>query len=203
MTDIAEKIDQPVARPLKVLEKLIHEDLSKARQAGEAAASAAAEPYYRAAGEKMIEAKAYLSQGDFEPWIRAKFKISPRHARRYMGFARATANIDFGRARPQSFSEYMREEGGDAGYGRVVRKKEWHDPVKEALQSVNLGRLAQESLKRGEEQRLQTQLALKLIDIGYKALATKLHPDKGGSREAMSRLNAVRTRLKQFAERGR
>jgi hypothetical protein len=32
-------------------------------------------------------------------------------------------------------------------------------------------------------------------DMGYKALALKLHPDVGGSAEAMSRLNRVRERL--------
>jgi hypothetical protein len=53
-------------------------------------------------------------------------------------------------------------------------------------------------LKREQERELQRKLALQLIDIGYKALASKLHPDKGGSREAMSRLNAVRERLKGF-----
>jgi hypothetical protein len=39
-----------------------------------------------------------------------------------------------------------------------------------------------------------------MIDIGYKILSAKLHPDKaGGSHEAMTRLNAVRMRLKQAA----
>jgi hypothetical protein len=35
-------------------------------------------------------------------------------------------------------------------------------------------------------------LALQLIDIGYKVLSVKLHPDKGGSHDAMRRLNKVR-----------
>jgi hypothetical protein len=41
----------------------------------------------------------------------------------------------------------------------------------------------------------QRALARRLIDIGYKALAKELHPDKGGSSEAMSRLGDVRRRL--------
>jgi hypothetical protein len=36
----------------------------------------------------------------------------------------------------------------------------------------------------------------RMIDIGYKALAMKLHPDKGGSQEDMARLNRVRDRLR-------
>jgi hypothetical protein len=72
------------------------------------------------------------------------------------------------------------------------RPQPWHDPVKEAIGRVNIETLKQDALARQEERKLQRKLALSLIDIGYKALATKLHPDKGGSREAMVRLNAVR-----------
>ena len=42
-------------------------------------------------------------------------------------------------------------------------------------------------------------LALQLIDTGYRVLASRLHPDKGGSHEAMSRLNHVRAMLKNAA----
>jgi hypothetical protein len=47
-----------------------------------------------------------------------------------------------------------------------------------------------------KEAKLQRRLGVELIDIGYKALESKLHPDKGGSQEAMSRLNRVRSLLK-------
>jgi len=43
----------------------------------------------------------------------------------------------------------------------------------------------------GESRRMSNQV----IDAGYKVMATKLHPDKGGSTEAMQRLNQVRARL--------
>lgn len=45
----------------------------------------------------------------------------------------------------------------------------------------------------------QREFCLRIIDIGYKALATKLHPDMGGSQEEMARLNHVRERLKASA----
>jgi hypothetical protein len=41
-------------------------------------------------------------------------------------------------------------------------------------------------------------LGLRLIDIGYKAVARQCHPDLGGSAEQMARLNVVRERLKMF-----
>ena len=58
-------------------------------------------------------------------------------------------------------------------------------------------RLREENLTRQEEREADRQLALRLIDIGYKVLAKELHPDKGGSRDAMQRLGRVRDRLKQ------
>ena len=74
MTSIATQ-HQPtqVARPLIVLVPLIKQDL----QQGNEAAKTASEPYYRAAGEKMIEAKASpeMKHGTFEAWIKRHFDI--------------------------------------------------------------------------------------------------------------------------------
>jgi hypothetical protein len=54
-------------------------------------------------------------------------------------------------------------------------------------------------MTRREERKAEAQLGLRLIDIGYKVLARELHPDKvGGSREAMTRLNRVKDRLKSY-----
>ena len=49
-----------------------------------------------------------------------------------------------------------------------------------------------------EIRKVRRDLAFKVIDIGFKVLATKLHPDKGGSTEAMTRLNNIRQSLKEF-----
>jgi hypothetical protein len=64
---------------------------------------------------------------------------------------------------------------------------------------VNVDRLADERQSRDNEIKLHRELALKLIDLGYRALATRLHPDRGGSRDAMGRLNIVRDELKSIA----
>jgi hypothetical protein len=197
-TAVVEKMEKPIVRPLHVLVPLIKKDLEQGREASERAGM----PYYQAAGEKMLEAKGQLEHGEFGPWLTRNFELSERHARRYMEFARATSNIENGRARPFStFSEFMREEGGDPGYGKVVRKQAWHEPVKQVINQVDTGtlNLRKAELNRIEEREAQRKLAMQLIDIGYKALATKLHPDKGGSRDAMARLNQVRDRLKQHA----
>jgi hypothetical protein len=44
------------------------------------------------------------------------------------------------------------------------------------------------------------ELAVQLVDIGYRALAKRLHPDLGGSAEDMVRLNRARDELKAAAK---
>jgi hypothetical protein len=184
-----------VARPLRVLVPLIKEALSNGKQASERAGM----PYYQTAGELMLEAKPQLSHGEFGPWIKRNFNIGPQHASRYMAFARATAGKQ--NSRFENFSDFMRKDGGDPSYGKVVRKQDWHAPVKEQIDRAKreAERLREESLTRQQERQAEQGLALRLIEIGYKVLAKELHPDKGGSRDAMARLNKVRDRLKMHA----
>ena len=71
------------------------------------------------------------------------------------------------------------------------RPQPWHEPIKQVMCKVNTETFnrARAETQRAAERELQRRLARQLIDIGYKALASKLHPDKGGSREAMARLD--------------
>jgi hypothetical protein len=52
---------------------------------------------------------------------------------------------------------------------------------------------------RDAEVQLHRDLAIELVDIGYRALAMRLHPDHGGSLDAMRRLNRVRLEFKGVA----
>jgi len=181
-----------VARPLRVLVPLIKEDLQHAREAGERAAK----PYFEAAGEKMIEAKDQMSHGEFIPWVRRNFDIGIRAAQMYMAIARSDPKKRNAFRISTGLREAVRSTTNNPNFGKPAS---WQEPVREALGKVNLDTMRQAELKRSEERDLQRKLALQLIDIGFKALASKLHPDKGGSRDAMSRLNAVRDRLKNCA----
>ena len=68
------------------------------------------------------------------------------------------------------------------------------------MSSFNREAYTRDLRNRQQERDLERRLALKLIDIGYRVLATQLHPDRrGGSTEAMARLNNVRRRLKDAA----
>jgi hypothetical protein len=51
--------------------------------------------------------------------------------------------------------------------------------------------------RKAEEERVD-KMTTKIVNTGYKTLATKLHPDKGGSGEEMLDLNAAKTRLKRM-----
>lgn len=197
MTDVTTAQTTAVARPLKVLIPLIQHDLEQ----GNEAAKTAGMEYYRAAGEKLIEAKSVMKQGEFTPWIKRHFTISAQTARKYMEYAHATSGAQKeGSPAFSSLNDFHRKTGNKA-YRSVTTKRPWHEPVGKAMRDVdaemeNLNRARQAEEK---ERATERKLALQLIDIGYKVLATKLHPDRGGSRDAMARLNRVRDNLRKQA----
>lgn len=168
-----------VARPLKMLVPLIKEEL----QAGDDAGL----EHYRRAGEMLVEAKEQVAHGEWKGWVERNFHLSYTSAKRYMVLASQDQKA---RARP--FSS-MREAIGGRGTGKVS----WQQPVQQIASRVNVDALAKERQDREREQQLLRKLSHQLIDIGYKVLAAKLHPDKGGSAEAMARLNKVRNLLKE------
>jgi Protein of unknown function (DUF3102) len=175
--------DHQVARPLRVLVPLIKEDLEKGREAAERAGM----PYYKAAGEKMVEAKQQISHGEFQRWIKDNFNLSKTTAHRYMSLAEATQKFPQGNF--SSMKDFRRRYlGEDTRANGYV-----HQDSKRSAVALELA-------KNAEEREARYRLALQLIDVGYKTLAVKLHPDKeGGSQEAMTRLNHVRNGLKQYA----
>jgi hypothetical protein len=180
-----------MARPLRVLVPLIQDDLKE----GHEAADRAGLPYYRAAGEKLIEAKHQLAHGEFIPWVKRHFTISTDTAQRYMRYAEHAQKPH---ARGFSSLSDFERKTGNPNYNA---SPPWQAPVQKIVARVDTEtlNLKREELKRADEREAQRVLGLQLIDIGYRVLARKLHPDKGGSRDAMARLNAVRDRLKQSA----
>ncbi len=198
MTAIAVSNGTQIARPLKVLVPLIKEDLAQAKDASERAGL----PYYRAAGEKMLEAKPQIPHGQFEAWITRNFGITRQHANKYMRYAQAMNGQKESADSFSSLADFVRQTSDNKTYGRSYgQTSSWHMPVKETVRKLDTETLniRRDELSRQEERDAQRKLALQLIDIGYKVLAKELHPDRGGSREAMARLNSVRDRLKQHA----
>jgi hypothetical protein len=179
-----------VARPLKVLIPLIQADLERGDRAGM--------EYYADAGDKLIEAKGQVAHGYWGTWLSKNFHLVDRVAQRYMRLARLRAeNIENRRPAsdlPRSLSEME---------GHTARRQERHQAeraYKSVLRELETDLYAQEKQTREDEVQLHRDMALELIDVGFKALATRLHPDRGGSKEAMARLNRVRNELKGVAE---
>src|SRR5262245_31886822 len=81
-TAVAREVPKAVARQLRDLVDPIKEDLQRGGEAGM--------PYYRAAGEKMLDAKEIIleageKQAAFARWIKSNFDgLSVREAYRYM-----------------------------------------------------------------------------------------------------------------------
>jgi len=191
-------ITAPVnVRPLLVLSRLIKEDLRN----GDEAAEKASMPYYQAAGEKMLEAKGQINDGTFTEWLKRNFDIGVHQCRKYMSYARTTLSIE-NESTPSvtSLREFERSQGSTRPTSGYVHR-DWTAPVDNIISKIDIDTLniRRAEMKRAEEREAQRELALRLIDIGFKVLAKELHPDKGGSRDAMARLNQVRDRLKAHA----
>jgi hypothetical protein len=170
--------EHAVTRPLKVLVPLIREELEQGHAAGL--------EHYRRAGEMLLEAKEQVQQGEWQGWVKRNFPLSINTANIYMRLA--TASEKRTRVPFSTLSDFR---------GAGSHQPQWHEPVREAIKSIPVRNWEVERQERHKENRLRKQMAVQLIDIGYKVLATKLHPDKGGSSEAMARLNRVRTLLTQ------
>jgi len=192
MGQLATATEKRIARPLDVLVPLIKQDLLL----GTAAAERAGMPHYMDAGAKLLEAKPQIAHGNFQDWVKRNIGVSMQTAEYYMRLA------DHAGQNPSalgfsSMSDFIRKTS-NPNYNRPPAPPSWHAPVQKIVSRVDTVtlNLAREELKRADEREAQRKLGLQLIDIGYKVLARKLHPDKGGSRDAMARLNAVRDRLK-------
>jgi hypothetical protein len=180
------------ARPLKVLVPLINDALDHAHEAGI--------EYRRQAGALFIEARAAFNKTvEWYSWIGRTFThretgrpISEGLVGTYVHLAKTTE--EFTSARQEQPFRIMSDFTHPHRDSR--HQPEWHEPIRETLNTVNVERLMQEKQSKEKEEQVLRKLANELIDIGYKVLATKLHPDKGGSPEAMARLNKVRSILK-------
>jgi hypothetical protein len=173
-----------LARPLTVMEPIIREDLSDLK----AAVKAAALPYYVQCGTHLIEAKANFStKHDFFAWALKKFGVKDQQIKAYMQAAQQEGVLDFA-----SLSKAV-------GDKRTSHEPPWSEHVKREVKEVkqNIPRLREIAADREREHQLKHELGIRLINIGYTVLAKELHPDrKGGSHEAMARLNEVRNILK-------
>lgn len=179
---------QSIARPLKKLIPLIQRDLDAAEKAGM--------EYFRAAGEKLLEAKSQIPHGQFQDWVKRNLKVSARQARKYMALAEATAGQN-GTAIPffslRDFHDSIRRIDGE--HSRRMAEKPTTFAGRDYGAERRNHKAADEQRRRDREAR--RAMWNRLIEAGFKALALELHPDRGGSADSMALLVAVRDEMKR------
>jgi hypothetical protein len=183
---------QQIARPLKVLIPLIQSELQQGNSAGQ--------EHYRRAGQMLIEAKDQVGHGGWGRWLSKNFELSSKTASDYMRWARLHAeHAEIGTPRSDLPTSLFEMRGGTERRREQYQSSQ-HQQFRRVLRDVARDDFVQERQARDDEVKLHRDLAEELIDLGYRALATKLHPDRGGSKDAMARLNRVRDELKQIAQ---
>jgi len=180
--------DRRMARPVRMLVPLIKADLDRGDSAGM--------DYYRRAGDKLREARGQVAAHLWTAWLTKHFELSRMTAWRYMRLSEIHEDSNGTVDTSKTLSELTQPEAERA------RQKMRHarKPLEAAIAGVDVDRLARDRETREKEVKLHRELAKELIDIGWKALSTRLHPDRGGSPDAMRRLNRVRSELKSLAE---
>jgi Protein of unknown function (DUF3102) len=186
-TNIAAKARE-VARPLKVLIPMIQGELQQGNTAGR--------EHYTRAGLMLIEAKAQVARGGWGRWLTKNFDLAQRTAQEYMAWAREEQIRGGAAHMPNS----IREFSGHTEREREQRQSKTEQEFRRALRDVARDDFVQDRQAKDDEIRLHRELAEELIDVGYRALATRLHPDRGGTKVAMTRLNRIRDELKQIAQ---
>ena len=180
-----------VARPLKVVVPLIQEELIAGNQAG-------MEHYVRAGGMlNEVKDSGQVPYGSWGRWLKENFTLSRATASDYMRVANRVA--EEGPGCIASYTTIDEAVGREPRTIKSVTKKNKLKALFDGVGKVDVTRLSEERKSRDNEIKLHRDLAMQLIDLGYRALATRLHPDAGGSRDAMSRLNTVRHELKDIA----
>ena len=85
---------------------------------------------------------------------------------------------------PEPYSDTFTARGESLTAAIGEKRHKLHATYKELFEEakkVDVPRLADERKKRDDEIKLHREMALQLIDLGYRAMATRLHPDRGGS----------------------
>jgi hypothetical protein len=192
---LVRKADSKIARPLKVLAPLIRAELAAADEAGI--------EHYRRAGEMLLEARPQFIYGSWGRWLRTNFRnaagkpLSDDTARYYMRLAeqlRETPLAGHGRQVSTSVRSIIGRESN-----QVYAHKSW-EGVHRAARALDAELFGQERQSQHDEMGLRRDLAAELVSLGYKALATRLHPDRGGTKDAFERLKVVRDELMAVAK---
>lgn len=192
MNTIERVESRKIARPLKTLIPMIQSELQQGNDAGH--------EHYRRVGQMLIEAQDQVTPGGWTTWLTKNFDLSRSTAGVYMRWAREYDALGRGSTQPRYQS--MNEMRGGTERAREERQSKQHQNFRRVLRDVTRDQevFTQERQRVDEEIQICRKLAIKMIDLGFHALAKTLHPDRGGEKEAMTRLNRIRDELKSVAQ---
>lgn len=179
MEAVARRSTTAVGPPLSSIIQTVRKEIKLGDKAGYI--------HYRKAGEWLLKAKPqFETAADFYAWAETRFGRSEGTLKNYMMYAQRVTPGD----RAQ-LSEVVRPNANKD------HRPDWHKPVQNIMAGVNPIAIAQQAKDSKREQELIRTLGTQIIEIGFKALAAKLHPDKpGGSKESMASLNEARRILR-------
>ena len=169
-------------------------------------AMTAAERGYQEVADLFAEARdGFDTYTDFLSWAHRHFDLGEAQAKRYLSVGRHRQIKAQTRAEePESLNAALLAAGKRSEPTSGAVRRSWQPDVdaiaeRARREQERVDRLYAEEITKKQEREAQRELSLRIIDIGYKVLAKELHPDKGGSRETMARLNRSRDHLKQMA----
>jgi hypothetical protein len=184
--------NQAVARPLKVLLPLIKENLRKAKEVADSAAS----PYYLSVGEALLEVrKDPKNKGQWERLVKGYLGINPATAWRYMDYAEQINNLAIGQ--DSTFYQYRKLKRNPPKNKTKFTYSQSENGATNAQSENGTTNAQSERLAVGDQKMKSLHALVKeAFDIGYKKMAHRYHPDKkGGSNEKMKELNEAKRLL--------
>jgi hypothetical protein len=160
--------------------------------------NAAGQEHYRRAGEMLNEAKDQVPYGGWNKWLSKNFDLSRQTAGVYMRWAREDLTSDASQPRYTSLRDMTGNRERDREQRQSPQNKRFKDVLRDVMQDRNA--FVQERQRQADEIAAHREMAEKYCNAGYHALAAKLHPDRGGSKNAMVMLNRIHNDLKQYAK---
>jgi hypothetical protein len=180
--------DGTLAESLKVIVPRIKKNLKEMEKIAERATT----NVRTAVGRDLNKAQKIVlgKGGNWYDWLKDNFAMSRMTANRYMSLAKD-------RSQSTSITEHLRDKNPNYA---LPRQSVDEQPVRNLLAGIDVEILLEREKSERKEQRIKKLVALELIKAGFRALSLKLHADRGGTDDAMRRLDEVRKALKEAVE---
>jgi len=191
MAEALSSQDRDVALSTPSLFKLVKLDIGAGEEKG-------FEDYARA-GRRLKILRERIAPGQWTKSLKEKLDITTATAGRYIRFAENLESLDDGSARrraPRTLSEGSGDHRPHHQASWFAAAREEHAQRAQHAKATAHHASTSQREARWAETRAVRARATEIIDAGYRIVAGKYHPDKGGSHAEMSRTNKARDSLR-------